>query len=316
MTTNDRSVLDTFLTGHSNAFVNPDDWYIAEKILPPVSVGQTTGKVAGYGTEHLRIVNTVHRGKGEYLEVDTQVRSSQDYEIIDHGLKEIITENDRRNAISPYQVEIDVTMALTSMQMQAKEKALADTLFSPSVITQTTTLSGNAQYSERDHADSDPVGDKIVASAAVKDATGTIVNAAVMNWETYQNLRFHHQLLDKLGYKYDRAGGMSLQELAFALDLEKIFIGKATYVSSKRGQTDTFANIWGNHLLYCYIAPQIGLRQKTLGIEVRKNKTSPREVYKWANKEPVNSDTISVLDNYDQLILNATCGYLIQNAIA
>lgn len=316
MTVQDGAILDQFLTQHSNMLTNDPAGFLAEKILPSVGVGPTTGKIAGYGGEHLRIVNTVHRGKGDYLEVDTFTTSSQTYDITDHGLYEIVTENMMRNAITPYNADLDVTLALTSLQQLAKEKALADTLTSASVITQGVTLSGNAQYHNRDHADSDPIGDLIAAKAAVKDNSGMLVNTAIMNWEVAENLRYHGQLLDRMGFKDQRPGGLTDAELANALNVERVLIGKATYNTAKRGQTDAFANVWGNDIVYAHIASNLALRQKTLGVEVRKNSTAPRQVYRWNNNMPVNSHSIAVLDNYDQLILNATCAYLIQDVIA
>lgn len=316
MTTQDGSVLDAFLTQHSNMLLNTDDMFIAEKILPAVPVGPTTGKIAGYGSEHLRIMNTVHRGKGEYLEVDTQVYSSQDYEIVDHGLKEIVTENQQRNAITPYNALLDVTMALSSIQQLAKERALAVSLTDPAIITQGVTLSGNSQYDNLDHADSNPIEDGILAKATIKDASGKIPNVAIMNWEVAENLRFHDQFVHFLGWREMRPGGLSNQELAFALGVQQVLIGKATYNSAKRGQTDVFANVWGNDLIYAYVSPNLQLRDKTLGVEVRKSGTSPRQIYRKPNDEPINSTKITCLDNYDQLILNATCAYLIQDVIA
>lgn len=316
MSTNDRAVLDGFLSGHSNQLSNSADAFIAEKILPPVSVNETTGKIAGYGDEHLRIVNTVHRGKGKYLEVDTQTYTSDTYEIIDHGLTEIITENMLRNVITPYNVDIDVTAALTSLQIIGKEKALADTLTSAAIITQGVTLSGNNQYNNIVHADSTPIQDAIAAKVAVKDNSGVMVNTAIMNWEVAENLRFHNAFVTYLGYKDMRPGGLSYEEVARALGVKKILIGSATYNTAKRGQAASYANIWGNDIVYAHIADNLELRQKTLGVEVRKSGTQPRQVYRWNNNEPVGSHTVAVLDNYDQLLLNPECAYLLQDVIS
>lgn len=316
MTTQDGSVLDGYLTRHSNMLKNDPMDYIAEQILPAVPVGPTTGKVPGYGSEHLRIVNTVHRGKGEYMEVDTQVYSSDNYEIVDHGIKEIVTENQQRNAITPYDALLDVTASLTSLQWLAKEKALADTLTGGVVITQGTTLSGNSQYNNRNHSDSDPIGDAVTAKDTVRTASGKVPNVAIMSWAVAENLRFHNQFVEFLGWKDMRPGGLNYQELAFALGLDRVLVSKAIYNTAKRGQTDSFADVWGKDIVYAYISPNMQLRDKTLGIEVRKSGTAPRQIYRAAHDEPINSTKITCLDNYDQLILNAECGYLLQDVIA
>ncbi len=315
MSTNDRAVLDRFLTQHSNGLFNEASDFIAEQILPAVGVGPTTGKVPGYDSDHLRIVNTVHRGKGEYVRIDSGAKNSSNYEIVDHGLTHVITDNDRRNATTPFDAQKDASIMLTSLQALAKEKALADVLTGGSVITQGATLSGNAQYAKRSHADSKPIEDRLTAFNTVEDAAGVTPNVAIMNQKVARALRFHGQLMEALGYKDHRPNGLTNDELAKALEVDRVLIGKAMYNSAKEGQTAVLSPVWGNDLVYAHIAPNLELRQKTLGIEVRKDKTSPRAVYKWMNKEPIDSETICVTDNYDQLILNATCAYLLQDVI-
>ena len=316
MGTQNRAFIDQLLTQHSNGLFNDDMGFIAEQILPMVAVRETTGLVPAYGTSHLRLVNTVHVGVGKYARVDTQVLSSSTYEIIDHGLVEVLTDNVRRNTPTPFDAEIDITTALTSMQHLGKEKALADLLFSTATVTQNTTLTGNNRYNNRSHADSTPIEDRDVAFAAVEDAEGVTPNVAVMNRKTARALRTHQQLLDSLGFKSARPNGLSMTELANALDVDRVLIGDAKYESAAEGQTSSLANVWGNDLAYVYVAPNLGLRQKTFGIEIRKSGTTPREVRKWTLNEPKDAMAINVLDNYDQNILNVNCAYLIKDAIA
>lgn len=307
------AIVSKLLTGVSNGYVPTG--YIAEQVLPPIQVAQTTGKIGKYTNNHLRIVNTVHQGKGPYRQLESVTVSSDTYSIEDHGLHDIVTENDMRNYELPFDAERDTAMALTVALALGKEYALASSLTNPSVITNGTTLSGTAQYNNLEHADAQPLQDKLAADAAIESATGLPSNTAIMSPKVFRALRFNRQLLKFLGYTEMRPNGLNAQELANALEVDRVLVGSAQYNTAKEGQSDSMAYVWGSDLIYARIeAP--GLMQKTLGFEVRKSGTSPRQVYRFNPTMPVNSRGVIVTDNYDQLILNPTAAYLIQDAIA
>lgn len=315
MLTQSAPVVSKLLTDVSNGYFPAMDDYIAEKILPAVYVPQTTGLIGKYGNDHLRIVNTVHAGKGNYQQLQTVTTSTDSYSIEDHGLFDVVTENDMRNFEKPFDAEIDTTMALTLAQMQAKEYGLASVLTNTGVITQNTTLSGTSQYSNLSSADSKPLENKLAADDAIRSATGRKANTLIASEAVIDKLRFHEELMNNLGFKFARSGGMSLDELSRALQVDNILVGRAMYETAKEGQTSSLASIWGKDLVYAYIAAP-ALRQKTLGFEFRKSGTAPRQVYRYTPNMPVNAKGIIVTDNYDQNILNANCAYLIKAAIA
>ena len=315
MRTQDGAVVNKLLTNVSNGYFPGKEDFIAEEILPTINVAQTTGLIGKYSNNHLRIVNTVHKGKGNYQQLESITTSSDSYNIEDHGLFDVITENDMRNFEKPFDAEVDTTLSLVLAQMLAKENGLATARRSTAIITQNTTLSGNNQYNKLSHADSTPLADKLVADAAIRDAIGRKPNVLIASEETIDNLRFHDSLMDNLGFKFNRTGGMTVDELARAMQVEKILIGKAMYNSAKEGQTDVLTSIWGNDLIYAHVAKP-ALRQKTLGFEFRKSGTSPRQVFKYNPVMPVKSKGVIVTDNYDQNLLEVNAAYLIKDAIA
>lgn len=313
MQTQSGALVSKLLTTASNGYFPTG--FIAEKILPAVYVPQTTGQIGKYSNNHLRIVNTVHTGKGPYRQLEAITVSSDTYDIEDHGIFDIITENDMRNYESPFDAEKDTTLALTLAHAIAKEYALASTLQNPSIVTNGTTLSGNAQYSALDHADSDPIGDKIAADNAIEAAVGAPSNTAIMSMKTFRYLSRHRQILAALGYTATPPMGVSAAQLATILQVDQVLIGDAQYNSAKEGQSDSLAPIWAKDIIYARILPP-ELRQKTLGYEMRKTGTSARQVFTYNPTMPVKSKGVIVTDSYDQLILNAGCAYLIQDAIA
>src|SRR5688572_24912951 len=187
-----KAIVDKLLTQASSMYVPVG--YQSENILPLVTVKQKTGKLAKYGTSHLRIETTISGGRGAYRRVESITRSTSSYSVDSHGLEDIVTEDDRDNVDVPYDAEQDVVTGLTSLLWLKKEKGLADTLTSTSTITQNTTLSGADQYN--DHLNSDPIDDFITARKTIRNACGFSPSGAVMDWAVFNVLRFHPQMLD------------------------------------------------------------------------------------------------------------------------
>ena len=120
------AIVDKLLTQASSMYV-PEN-YISESILPLVTVQQKTGKLAKYGTNHLRIESSLVGGRGEYRRVESVVRSTGSYSVDSYGLEDVVTPDDYSNVEVPYDAELDVVMGLSTLLWLKKEKSLADTL--------------------------------------------------------------------------------------------------------------------------------------------------------------------------------------------
>ena len=312
--TQTRAVVDQLLTNVSNRIVVDD--FIADDVLPEKPVDMMTGKVGRYGGEHLRIRQTITAGENGFPTVESVTYNTDTYSIEAHGLKDFVFPQDYANVNKPFDAERDKTAVLTTALKLGREKALADQLTSTSVITQNTTLSGNSQYNNRDHADSTPLEDFATARETIYDAVGMAPNYALMSWKVWNHLRYHAQLLDALGYKDNRPGGLSLEELAKVLEVEKILVGKAIYNTAAKGQTDAFSPVWGKDILF-YVRPKAaGIEQTSLGYKLTLRGKKPFSVYKYNHDEPAGSKKIVCENYYDDLLQKISTAYLIKNAVA
>lgn len=307
-----QSLVDMLLTPVSAGYFPVG--YISEQVFPVVTSAQTTGKLGIYGKEFLRIENTVKAGAGKYRRVSVGVTSTTTYSIDGHGLEDIVTAEDYRNKLEPFDAERDKVIGLTHMLWLEKEQVVATALTSTSTMTQNVTLSGVQQYS--DFLNSDPISDFATARSTIVNACGFMPNVAIMDVVVWNLLRFHPQILDAMGFKWAQPGGVSLDQLAVAMGVDKILLGQARYNSSKEGQADTLAAVWGKHIVFAVIPEKAALMQQSLGYMMRYDGEAPRKVYKFPSKNPPNANTVLVEDNYQALIRDVTCGYLIANAIA
>lgn len=308
-----KAIVDKLLTGVSSAYIPKD--YISESILPTIQAAQYTGLLGKYGTSHLRIENAVKGGRGKYRRVETQSRSTTQYIIEGHGLEGFVSKEDYKNCVEdPFDAERDEALGLATVLWLEKEKVLADALGSTSVMTQNVTLSGTSQFN--DYNNSNPIGVAATARAAIIDSVGQMPNLAIMDIKVWNQLRFHPQMLDALGYKYGRPGGLSEDEMAAALGVDKVLYGKARYESAKEGQSSSLAPVWGKNLIFAVAPESAQIQQVSLGYMVRLAGESPRKVYKEANFNPPGSTKILVEDEYEMLISNPLAGYLVAGAIA
>lgn len=307
-----KAIQDVLQTKSSNIYV--PDGYVSEQILPLLSVTQKTGKLAGYGSAHLRIEHSITGGRGSYRRVEPIVRSTNSYSVESHGLEGLVTEDDYRNVQEPFDAEKDEVMGLMNLIWLNKERALAAAFTSTSVLTQNTTLVGTAQLN--DYSNSDPIGVFKTARLAVYNGCGLPPNFAEMPWDVANTLAYHPAILDALGFAYNRAGQLSDQELAKAMGVDKLYISKVKYNSAKEGQTDVLASAWNKDIVFGYAPAQAAKYQVSLGYRIALAGQDQKRVFKFSVDNPPNSTGILCDDSYQFLITNVGAGYLVKNAIA
>jgi len=306
--------VDKQLTNVSNKLV--PEGYISEMILPLITSKFTSGLLAGYGNDHLRILNTIAGGRQGYQMATTRTKTTQNYNIATHGLKDILTEEDIDNELEPFNAEVDLVDFLTTLLWMSKEKGLADvmTLTATYAVGNSVTLAGTDQYS--DYANSTPLNDFAVARSAIKDKSGQVPDMVVMSWEVMQQLKYHPELVRSLGYADSRPGGLKNEELASVMEVKKIVVGTVTFNDAVEGQTDDLKPVWNKDIIFL-VRPERGAkRQVSFGYRFQKQGQAPRRVTKEQLKDPVGAMKILVDDKYDQLISNSNAGYLIKNAVA
>lgn len=306
------AIVDKLLTNVSSAYI--PDGCVAEQILPSINSKNFTGKLAKYGTNHLRIESTVVGGRGKFRQVESIVRSQSSYEIEGHGLEGIVTKEDYANVELPYDAEKDETIGVSTILLLEKEKGLADALGDTAILTQNVTLAGVDQYS--DFINSDPIDDFSTARAAVRAGCGALPNVAILDWAVFNKLRFHPQMLDALGFNKNRPGGLKENEMAQALGVDKVIIPNAMYESAKEGQTSSLAAVWGKNIVFAVLPDSAKPYQVSLGYRIQLAGEQPRKVTKWDIPNPDGAKSILVTDYYDMFLSNVLAAYLIKSAIA
>lgn len=307
------AIVSKLLTGVSNGLFPGAEAYLCERTFPTLDVMQTSGIIGKYGAAHLRIEQDFSGGRSAARRVEPVVRSSTAYLLEKHSLEGMVVEEDYANVEDPFDAEQDETIAVSSLILTNKEYSLASALVDTSVMTQNTTLSGSSQW---DNINSSPLTDNKTALAAIKSGSGMVANVGICSWEVANVLRYQPEILDQLGFKQNRPGGLSYDEIAMALGLKKLLVSSASYNSAKEGQTDSLAPIWGKHFIWAYLPESAATRQKSLGYYVRKKGVGSRRVSTYMPGNPANAKCILVDDFYDYVLTDVLCGYVAKSVIA
>lgn len=303
--------VDKLLTQFSQMYRNEN--YIAEMILPPLTVKEKTGKYAKYGTENLRAyADNLYRAPGtRAVSVDYSV-SQGEYSCREKSAEKLVPDEFVNNTDRPYDPKRDAVAIIMDNMMVNQELALSTYMANTSNITQNTTLAGTSQWSDYDN--SDPIDDIETGIQAIRAATSQRPNIAWMSHSVMTKLKYHPDIREQAKYTGNARLGDDafLQLLKEFFGLSEIYVGDAVYNSADPGQTASITDVWGKHFWLAYKNPQPTLMKATLGytfIDV------PSRVETYREEEKV-SDVVRVRKSYDQNVMDTSLVYLINSAIA
>jgi hypothetical protein len=305
--------IDPLLTKISLGYKNQDIDFIAEKLFPIIPVKKDAAQIATYRRDNMRITKTLRAPGVPANKVDHRVSIGDHYSLEEHALSEDVADELKENADIPIRPEMDAAENITEKLWLTKEKAVADVVRDTGIMTQNTTLSGTDQWS--DYANSDPFDDVKTAITTIRSGSGKIANTMVIGFDVYQTLLQHPAVQEKIKFVMVTSPDQIKVRLAELFGIKTLLVGQAQYEAGNEGQADsaTLTDIWVEDCIICYVDSNPGLKSRSLGMTYQKT-GKKRSIDKWyeiANK----ATTIRCTDKYDQKLIDAKCGYLINDAI-
>jgi len=286
-----------------------NELYVAEQILPPVTVKTRTGKYFNYDTSKFRKAMSLRAMGGHTNEVDFNLSQSTAFIIKEHALKEIVPDELVDQAPLPLDPMMDAAENVTEKLLIEKEYDLAVYMQSTTNLSRNTTLSGTSQWS--DYANSDPIGDIQTGKTTIHGYIFRQPNVLVLGKQVYDKLIQHPDIIDRI--KYSQLGVAGTDLLAKLFDVDKVIVGGAGYESATEGQTSSMAYIWGKYAWLLYVNPRPTIKNISFGYHFQLK--TPRIVDKWYEKDQKGT-FVRVTDEYTREIVSANCAYLIKNAVA
>ena len=301
--------VDDKLTGIALAYKNES--YLADLVMPRVKVPSSTFRYRVYDkATYLTIPDTKVGRKSEPGQVEmgfTELSAYTD----DHGLDDIIPNDDVLNAPEGYNPMYEATEYIAELLALDREKRVAGMVFDANnyVTGCKTTLAGNAQWS---HAESDPLADLLTGLEAPFQRPNTVI----LGREVWVKLCRHAKVLQTVYPNANGNGIVTPEQLAQVLDVERVLIGNARANTAKRGANANISRLWGKNVALLYLDPAATVNHRlTWGITAE-----------WGNRVAGTIDNpemglrgavkVRVGESVKELILAKEAGYFIKDAIA
>lgn len=245
------------------AFSTGEDEFIADQLFPQVNVAKQSDKY--YIIEKgafLRSVETLRAPKAKARRLEYTV-NSESYFADGHALADENALEDLANADIAIGLRENSTMLVTSQLKRAQEIRVANLVTSASNMGSGVALAGGARWS--DFINSRPLADVRTAHAFIRQTTGLRANTMILDWDTWQIVREHPDLLDL--YKHTSGGQVTLAQLAATFSVDKIMLGQGIIENMPEGSSlSSITNIWSNVCLLAHVEPTRGLKTRTLGL--------------------------------------------------
>lgn len=292
--------------------------YVADKVFPRVESKTLNGYFGRVDESSQSIMNTVVKGLAKNF-VNYKFDRNATFEVVDHEISNVITAADAERLGGWDVAKEIINMELRDAVLKSREHALASALFNTTTFASyTTALSGATCWSD---TTSDVLANAYTAKTSIATATGKICNTVIMGYATFAVLQKHPQIYAVLWPgKSETPALISEAQLALALGVDRIIVGRATYNSAKEGQTGVPAFVWGDYCMFAYIAPSGAARfSKTLGAQIVCPSKAPETYvgsYIPEGKMPNQVQVLTQGANYGDKLITVGAGYLFSNTVA
>lgn len=286
---------------------------VSDIILPRLGVEKKSNKYFIYvKADRFTVPDTRRAPKSPANQVDFGV-STGTYSCENYALGDFVAQAEEDNADSPLSPQADAVEGILDLMMLDREKRATDLVTATANITQNTTLSGNAQWS--DYGNSNPLSDVETG----KSACFYPPNLMVLGQAVYDKLKYHPDLQEMV--KYSERAVLTEEVMASLFGVERVVVARAKRNTAAEGQAAAYANIWGKDVLLAYVrAGKPNPKAISLGytpVWTPMGGADGFRVRKWDKPEIGGGGTqIEVDTSMDELLVAADVAYLIKNAIA
>ena len=224
--------------------------YIADIICPRVQVEQDSGKYYIFGSESMKTYKTVRAQKSQPNLMKGTI-SSDSYVCAPHSLGEIIDEKDRKAA--PFNLRENTVQGIIDAMMldwEVEVKTAACLAANYASSSFYTTLTGSDQF----NSGTGPDLEKLIDDAAkvVRDGCGISPNTLIIPWDVAMVMKRLSQIQEQRKNVTDLTQQSGLPPTLWGY---RTLIAGAQYDSANDGQTKSFANVWSDTMILCYLNP-------------------------------------------------------------
>lgn len=261
----------TPLTNIAIAYMQSNDNFIADKVFPIVPVEFMSDLYYKWSKDDFFRDEAQKRADGQESAGSGMNLSTDSYKAAVWGLHKDIGDQTRRNADPAIDIEVSTTRALMGKMLISRDRQFASHYMKTGVwgtdITGVASAPGGGQvYQWSDATHSDPFSDIADGQTKILQNTGMLPNVLTLSWPTYQALRKHPLVVDRVKYTMQAdAKNITPELLAAAFDVERVVVAKSVYNSANEGAAGVYSFIVGKSAMLCYANPEPGLMEPSAG---------------------------------------------------
>lgn len=288
--------------------------FIAPRIFTQVTVPNLLFQYHTWDSDVVfRVQKTGYGQDGSVNQID--LKATKNSASVDmHGIKAYVDPMELNQA-PEMAIRAIKTRAIMNTLKLGLEKSMADSLFSSSIITNGTTLSGTSQWS---HEDSDP----LAAILTAQNGQPVLMDCLLVGKQVHDKLRMHPLLLEQLKYT-GQGKNVTPDQIREYLGLRDYIVGDAYVETAAEGQTSSKAFIWGKKALLFHRAAASSplLDEVSLGYLPMwgGGGAGSVRVYTGRISERGTGEGVEMIKgemSYKPLITSVACGYLFTDAVA
>ncbi len=251
--------IDQALTDFSQAYMNDQDTYVADQIMPMVPVKKRSDKWFVYGKEHFRYRNAKRMPGGIANEFNYSVTTSS-YFAEPRAQRHLVLDDDIAMQDSPLDEQADATMLITEALLVERETDTANFITSSSNLTFNSALSGTSKWD--DYVNSVPLTNWKTAKSSVRTNAAKRANFILLPYDVALVLADHPAIKDLIKYTDPKA--LTESGLPPSVRGLRVIEPGAMSDGAVEGRAFSPSPIWGKNAVIGYVNPGPGLRKLSL----------------------------------------------------
>jgi hypothetical protein len=180
--------------------------------------------------------------------------TSDSFDAIEYGLEEVLPDSNRRDLDRFFDTEVNIASMLLRQIQVSHEARVASAAFAANGLT---AISASAAYTDANITSFDVPGD--VAAAKLELAKyGVLANTLIMSMPVFERIRRSAKVQNQFFgiVPSDQSRLLSEGEVAAAVGVDRVLVGRAPKNTAKKGQVYSGGFIWSN--TYMALANTVG----------------------------------------------------------
>ena len=253
--------IDRALTNLSVKYFQDASTYIADKVFPIVRVQKQSDRYFVYQKEDwFKDVARVRAAGTESAGSDYTIDNTPTYFCTKYAIHKDVTEDERVNTDEPLNADLDAVDFVTDKILLKRENDFIKQYFNAATWDHNWTGTAGKYW---DDANSDPILDVTTMASNIASVTGKRPNTLTLGRKTYDALRQHPDILDRI--KFTQKGVITTELLATLLDVERVLVANAVIYDHTAVGGNNMHFMFGDGALLTYAPQSAGIRKASAG---------------------------------------------------